>query len=287
MKLFTYTALLSLVCMINQLHAQNGWTRTKNGYYFQLSASHFATNNYYSTEGILYGSGSKFISNGLIAYGEFGLTSRITGVLDLPVLMLNRFSTTGTVAGVGNIRIGAKYRLIDVIPLSVQVDLDIPTGNGINYATAKRPNALGIFEEINLPTTDGEFNVWTTLAASASTSDGKTYGNLFAAANFRTQSFTNQYQAGLEIGHLFFKRLYVIGKCRIQNKLVSSKETHANASFLYGEGTTYTAYNLSLLYKVNSRLRLVGALADFSGAIVSRRNIYDGVTYTLGVAIER
>ncbi|MCI4671835.1 MAG: hypothetical protein MRZ79_27075 [Bacteroidia bacterium] len=284
MKYLSYLLALVFTLTMGQAQGQNGWVRKSKGLYAQLTATHFSSNSYYSTEGVLFNEGSTFISQGLLFYGEYGLTDRFTAVLDLPVVMLNRFNTTGVVGGLGSAKLGLKYGLSKSIPISLAVDIEIPTDDGINFATAKEPNSLGTFDQINLPTSDGEFNVWTTLAASHSFPNGKTFGSIFAAANFRTQSFSHQFQSGLEIGHLFFNKLYLIGKLRIQERL--SNGDAQTASFLYGEGTTFTSYGLTGMYNLNQKWKLVASFSDISNFISNRRNIYDGFTLNLGVAVE-
>jgi hypothetical protein len=114
----------------------------------------------------------------------------------------------------------------------LQVDFDIPTNDGVQLANDKEPDALGFVNQINIPTSDGEFNVWTTLAISQSFNQGKTFASLYGRVNFRTESFSNQWQSGAEIRHLFFDKLYLIGKLRIQEQL--SDKDNSSASFLYG-----------------------------------------------------
>ncbi|WP_300022571.1 hypothetical protein [uncultured Maribacter sp.] len=272
--LFTYNA-----------QAQSGWTREAKAFYVQASAAHFSSNNYYTTEGRLANEGSTFNTSAFLIYGEYGITDRITAILDLPLVRLNSFSTTETVGGVGNIQLGVKYKLLKTFPLSLQVALDIPTNDGSNFAQSKNANAFGQFDEINLPVSDGEFNVWTTLAASHGFDNGKTYASAFSSVNFRTEGFSNQLQAGVELGHLFFNRLYVIGKLKIQERL-SSENNVQSGSFLFGEGTTFTNYGVTSMYKVTDHFNVVAQYSDYAGFLVERKNIYDGGTFSLGVSLE-
>ncbi|MEZ4884080.1 MAG: hypothetical protein R3E32_05010 [Chitinophagales bacterium] len=285
MKFYTYLLIVCCFMCFFEVQAQNGWTRKAKGLYAQAAISTFSSNNYYNTDGELFNAGSTFQSRGLLLYGEYGLTDRFTAMLDLPLLMLNSFNTTETVAGIGNAKLGLKYRLLKNIPISLQVDFEVPTDDGIKLSNAKEPNSLGMIDQINLPTSDGEFNVWTTLAASQSTSNGKTFGSVYTSLNLRTESFSNQLQVGLELGHLFFDKLYLIGKVKIQDKL-SSDSGSPSASFLYGEGTTFTSYGLTTMYKLDKHLNLVASFSDFTDVIVKRRNIYDGTTFSVGVALE-
>ena len=265
--------------------AQSGWTREAKGFYVQASAAHFSSNNYYTTEGRLADQGSTFNTSALLIYGEYGISDRFTAIVDLPLVRLNSFSTTETVGGVGNIQLGVKYKLLKSFPLSLQVALDIPTNDGSNFAQSKTANAFGEFDEINLPISDGEFNVWTTLAASHGFKNGKTYASAFSSVNFRTEDFSNQFQAGVELGHLFFDKLYLIGKLKIQERL-SSENNVQSGSFLFGEGTTFTNYGITTMYKVTDHFNVVAQYSDYAGFLVDRKNIYDGGTFSLGVSFE-
>ncbi len=265
-------------------HGQNGWVREPGGLYSQVAVSTFSSSNYYSTEGVLFDEGSTFRSQVLSLYGEYGITDRFTGVLDLPIIA-NSFNTTETVGGLGNLRLGMKYSLLTSVPIAIRLDVDIPTDDGIKYSRVKEPNSIGIVERINLPTSDGEINFWTTIATSYATSDGKTFGSIFSSINFRTQSFSHQWQSGLELGHLFLNKLYLIAKVKIQDRF--SEKTNVSASFLYGEGTTFTSLGLTSLYKLNDHWRIVASYAQFSDLVADRRNIYDGPVFSLGVALER
>ncbi|MBT2162194.1 hypothetical protein [Zobellia barbeyronii] len=285
MKQNKYIILLMLSFCATYLQAQSGWTREAKGFYVQATASYFSSNDYYTTEGRLADQGSTFNSSGLLLYGEYGISNRLTAIVDVPLVRLNSFSTTETVGGVGNIQLAVKYKLLKNFPLSLQVALDIPSNDGENFAQSKSPDDFGQINEINLPLSDGEFNVWTTLAASHGFANGKTYASAFTSINFRTESFSNQLQVGAEVGHLFFDKLYLIGKLKIQEKL-SSEINNQSGSFLYGEGTTFTNIGITSMYKLNDHLNLVANYSDYAGFLVERKNIYDGGTISLGLSFE-
>ena len=263
--------------------AQNGWTRKKNGFYAQTSLTTFSSNRYYSLTGDLNTGGSTLLSHSLHFYGEYGIIDQLTVLLDFPALRINHFNTTDMAIGAGSAKVGLKYKFFKNFPFALQVDLDIPTDDGINYATSKEQNLFGTYDQINLPTSDGEFNVWTTLAISQSTSSGNTFGSLYAGANWRTKNFSHQFQAGLEIGQLLWNRWYIIGKFKIQESFSNGS---AFASFVYGEGTTFSEYNLTNIVKLNDHWKILVGASDFIGFPIKRRNLYDGFTFFAGVSIE-
>ena len=84
---------------------------------------------------------------------------------------------------------------------------DIPTNKGINLSRSKELNEIGTYDFINLPTTDGELNILSTLAISQSAKNGKTFASLYTTLNARTQGYSNQLIVGGEIGQLFFNKL--------------------------------------------------------------------------------
>lgn len=274
-----------LYILTTPLLAQNGWTQKKGGIYAQSSLSFFSSNKYYSISGELFDSGATFNSTAFALYGEYGVHDRLTVVLETPLLVLNNFSTTETVGGLGDINLGVKYALSKKIPISLQIQAAIPTNDGINFAESKEPNELGIKEQINLPTSDGEFNLWTTLAASKATTSGKTFGSLFGSFNLRTNNFSNQWKAGAEVGHLLADKLYLIAKLQVQGRVTDTP--NKGVSFLYGEGTTYTLYNFTAMYRVAKNWQVLASYANLTGLLVKRRNAYDGGTVTVGLAFSR
>ncbi|MGD1895154.1 MAG: hypothetical protein ACFB15_31740 [Cyclobacteriaceae bacterium] len=279
-----YTISLTYLLLLIQtsILAQSGWTREKGGAFVQASVNTFGSNDFYSVTGDLFDQGDRFQSQVLTIYGEYGITNRITGIVNLPLYKSNRFSGTERVGGVSDIRIGAKYALSQKLPISFAIEAEIPTGDGFNFANVQDPIVPG--ERINLPISDGEFNVWSTLAVSQSLPSGNTYGSLYGQYNLRTQGFSDQYRLGLELGQRFIDRLWLIGRLGIQESV--SDDIQPTVSFLYGEGTTYTTYGFTGMYSVNDQWMITAAFNDYGGFITDRQNIYDGTTWSLGVAFE-
>lgn len=280
MKYFIITSYLLL--LQTAVFGQSGWTREKGGAFVQVSLSTFSSNDFYSTNGELFDQGEDFQSQALTIYGEYGITSRITGIRNLPLYKSNRFSGTDRVGGVSDIRIGAKYALSQKLPISFAVEAEIPTGDGFNFADVREPVVPG--QQINLPVSDGEFNVWSTLAVSKSLPTGKTYGSFYGQYNIRTQGFSDQYRLGLELGQRFIDRIWLIGRLGIQEGV--SENSQPNVSFLYGEGTTYTTYGLTAMADLTNILKLTASFSDYAGFISDRQNIYDAATFTVGIAWE-
>lgn len=281
-KYFVFIGLFTFY--LPSIIAQNGWTKGKNKLYAQSSISAFSSRNYQNLDGVLFDQGSTLQSKSLALYAEYGITDRLTTEIEFPFLIVNQYNTTLPVYGLGSAKIGLKYGIYKKIPISFSVMADIPTNKGINLSRSKELNEIGTYDFINLPTTDGELNILSTLAISQSTKTGRTFASLYSTLNARTQGYSNQLIVGGEIGQLFFNKLYIIGKIRIQESL--SNEPNPAVSFVYGEGTTFTFVNLTTMWTLNNHWKLVGSYSNLNGIIIPARNAYTGNTFSLGVAYE-
>ncbi len=265
--------------------AQSGWVREKGKLFAQGSISYFSSDKYYNTSGILQTStaGTNFNTATFKLYGEYGLTDNITLLANIPLIQSNSLSTTNSIVGVGNIRLGAKYQLVKTLPISLAVEAEIPTNNGEQFAEASADNALGFRDRINLPTSDGELNVWTTLAASKSSSSGKFYGTAYGSLNIRTEGLSHQTKFGVEAGTFLFDKLWLIGKLSAQKSLSDELEI---VPFLFGEGTEFTSYGLTAMYSLSEKISITAEYSDYAGFIINQQNIYDGPTFSVGIAFE-
>ncbi|MCB0644643.1 MAG: hypothetical protein KDC44_23525 [Phaeodactylibacter sp.] len=262
---------------------QSGWTKKKGEWYAQTDASFFASDRYYSVAG-MENRGNTFSSYALKVYAEYGWTDRLTTIVNWPFLKLQQFSGTEIVAGMGDAQVGLKYALSQKLPIAIGLSVDIPTDDGLLFSQHKEPNELGIIEQINLPTSDGEWNFRPLLAISKSFNGGRSYACLYAALNLRTKNYSHQWQSGLELGQFLFDRLWLIGRLNQQHRF--SADNSPGVTFLYGEGTTYSAVNLSLLYQLNSHWRLTAGYQNYVDFLVPLRNMYNGATYSIGLAVE-
>ncbi|HMQ47114.1 MAG TPA: hypothetical protein PKA00_20240 [Saprospiraceae bacterium] len=268
------------VCL---LQAQSGWVRAKGSGYVQATVSYFTSDQYFGLDGTENSNASTFQSYALQWYAEHGLSDQLTIIGQGPLVKFNQLSSTKSVAGVGDIQLGVKWGLAKKWPLALSVVAEIPTDDGILFAQAKQPNELGILEQINLPTSDGEWNFRTTLALSKSNSSGNIYGSLYGSINWRTEQFSHQWQSGLELGYAPSKKWWLIAKLQLQESLSDSPR---NVSFLYGEGTTFTAFGFTTFYAVNDRWKITASYFDYTDVIVGINNLYNGPTFSLGAALE-
>ncbi|MFK8056168.1 MAG: hypothetical protein AB8F78_08640 [Saprospiraceae bacterium] len=271
------TALL-LLCV--SMSAQSGWLKPKGEGYAQLSAVVFSSDNYYNLNGDQLTT-TKYQSYGITGYAEYGLSDKFNLLFNGPLLRQQAFSTSEATYGVGDVRIGGKYALhANDWPISIAVEAELPLSPETQFARNDVQNIPGFIDQINLPASDGEFNVWTTLAASRSLSE-KSFVSAFGAFNLRTEGLSHQFLTAVEVGYKFFDKLYVMGKLSAQRSI---GEPTAGLSFVRGESVAYTAAGLTLFYEINEHFNLVASGTTYSDLIFSRKNIYSGTPLSVGVA---
>ncbi len=274
---------LLLACTPVFAYSQSGWTRTPKGLFVKLDGSFLNATRYYNPNGEEVTT-SAFRQSSLNLYGEYGFRERLTFIVQAPLLRLHSFETTNTVAGIGDLRLEAKYRLTgNKLPVSISIAPEIPTGRANAFAANKQfPD-----DRINLPTGDGEWNIWTTLAASKSF--GKWYATAFGAYDFRTsykgKKFRDLYQFGAEIGYNPWKPLWLNAKIRAQYSNGNSR--FPELGFVRGDATTYTLASAEAFYKINKKWGVAATWLTGGDWIAPFRNIYIAPYFSVGVVYER
>lgn len=285
MNKFYFIALIfGAVMACHTALAQSGWTRTKGGFFGKTDLSHLNATSYFTPSGTKLNTNA-FRQTSLHLYAEYGIQNRLTLIASAPVLRFNSFSETETVAGQGDLRLELKYRLTphDAIPIALSIASELPTGRRNAFAESR--NTPG--ERINLPTGDGEWNFWTTLAASKSF--GEWYFSSFGAYNFRTAyqglRFRNLYQFGIEGGWNPVPKLWLNAKLRAQ--FSSGESRHPELGFVRGDGTTYTLASAEAFYKFNKNWG--ASLTYLTGGdwIAPLKNIYAAPYFSIGLIYEK
>jgi hypothetical protein len=276
-------ALLLSISTMSLCRAQGGWTQPDGGMFVKVDWSYLNASEYATPDGERIET-EAFIQHNINLYSEFGLSSRVTLLVQGPLLRSQRFATTTSATGLGDLRIDLKYRLTsDDLPVALSIGAEMPTGDPLRTVEV---NAIPGLDQ-PLPTGDGEWNVWTTVAASRGWR--KTYLSAFAAANWRTSNddfdFVNLYQAGVEFGFRPADPLWLNLKLRAQFRegLGEVPEPY----FLYGDATTYTITALEAYYAFHPQW---GATLTFlsGGDLISKmRNLYLAPVISLGVVYRR
>jgi hypothetical protein len=280
MKNLKFLQIAALFFVVQEVDGQSGWTKSKGEGFFQTSFSTFNSKDYFTLEGEKLLT-NRFHQQSIVFYGEYGVTDKFTVIANLPLQNFNGFETTETVSGLGDLRLEFKHSLLKkFLPLAISVAPEIPTGKANNFTYS----TVNDFERINLPSGDGEFNVWTTLATSFALGDFPFYGSLFGSYNYRTQydgiSFSDQMALGVEFGYKFFDKVWVNARL---NGLTSVDEITEVTDFVRGDGTEYTSYSIGASVPVYKEFHLNLNYRNFNDLLFQRKNIYSGGVFTLGI----
>ncbi len=272
---------ISLIPFIGE--SQSGWVKAPGEWYGQLSAAKMQSKDYFNLLGTRTPT-NQFEQKAINLYAEYGLNKKLT-LISGTSFRSNAYETTNSVTALSDFRVEVKYSLLQKkYPLAISVSSEIPLSNKTNFATANEPNGLGIREKINLATTDGEVNFWTTLALSHSFGKGKMYASAYSAYNLRTSGFTDQIKTGVEFGIQPFNRFWLNGKL---NSLFSASATpNPGVPFIRGEGTTFTAHSFGASYTFKNNLGILAEYFAFSDLISQRKNIYSAPVFSIGLFIK-
>jgi len=285
MKKVIKNTLLILLLIFN-LHAargQSGWVKNKNEGYFQLSHQLFYAKEYHNLQGEKLET-NQFQQQSTQLYAEYGITERLTMIAYFPILTSNRFETTEWVSGIGDLRLSAKYAILQKsIPLSIIISPEIPTGPANNRSQSQQNN----FESINLPSGDGEFNLWSTLAASRSFQKISSYTSIFLSYNYRTSyedvSFSNQLLLGVEWGYQIADLIWINAKLQALKSLNAPEQI---TDFVRGDGTSYSSYSFGFSLPVYKKFNFTANYQNFNDWVFERKNIYSSGVFNFGISYD-
>lgn len=277
-------AVLFLLILSLNSPAQSGWTKEKGRYFSKLSYNFYSSNQYYNLTGDKLET-STFKQQGIFLYGEYGLTDKLTLLTSWPVFKANSFETTSTVYGIGDLIIGAKYSLLKgKFPVAFSITPEIPLAPADNYAQ----NKVNSFEQINLPTGDGEWNFLFNLAASHSFYPLPVYASAYATYNKRTSykgvDFSDQFVGGVEVGANILKHAWVNAKLTAQKTLGTNPGI---TDFIRGEGTEFTAISLGVYVPVYKGWGIDLNYYNYTDWIIKRQNLYSAGIISVGIVFEK
>lgn len=281
---FKASLIIAILCLpALYTFGQSGWTKGKGEGYTQLTLGYFASDTYVNLlEERMETATFRQIYASL--YGEYGITSRITVLADWPVLKLQRFETTETVGGIGDLKLGVRYGLLQgKFPVSVTLMPEFPTGPANQIAQ----NLENAFDGINLPAGDGEFNVHGIVAVSHSFYALPLYANLYAGYNARTQfdgrAFQDQLRGGLEIGGQLAKRLNGRLHLSVQQSIGEAPQF---VSFVRGEGTNFSTVQGGLTWEMTDKWSVDISSQAYLDAPIGLRNVYSGFVGMVGLVYQ-
>ena len=274
------TFIVTAWCIIQTTQAQSGWSKNKGDFFGLAGFQFYATDKYFTLAGDEIET-SEFSQQSYQLYAEYGVLERFTTIVNFPVYVNNGYETTERVGGIGDFTLGLKYQLLKkYVNVAYTFAPQIPTAQPDRYARNKE-NA---FDRINLPTGDGEWNFWNTLAISQSLSKKPLYGTLYGSYNIRTKyeehTFNDQYIVGAEVGYQFFGKSWINAKLLFQNTV---GETDGFTDFVRGDGSEFTALSLGITYEFIPQWNVMFKYFAYTDWIVSRKNIYAPNVFSVGV----
>lgn len=263
--------------------AQSGWTRTQGGLFVKGDLSTVTAERYFNPMGEEVIT-NRFYQANIGAYAEYGLKERLTLIGQGFLLRANTYEVTRPVFGQGDLQLHLKYRFTNNRwPTAFSAGVDLPTGRANAFAQHKElPGVV-----INLPTGDGEFNFWFTLASSKSF--GKFYATLFASYDLRTKydglPFRNLIQLGGELGYHPVDPLWLSFKPRMQ--FSEGESQYPQLGFIRGDGSTFSLYSFEAYYKPGDRWGYSIGMSMPAALPVKFHNVYAAPVLSLGIAFEK
>jgi hypothetical protein len=261
--------------------SQSGWTREKGGFYGKIGVFTLKGNEYYTPEG------QKTIANTfhqttLMAYGEYGITKNITAILNYPYYKFQGYKNFSTVSGIGDPQLEFKYALYKKIPVvSVAVGAELPFANQNNISIANTEMAPGIRETNNLPTGDGDFNQWATVALSGSLGNTPSWLTIWGQYNNRTKGFRDQRKIGFELGYKWTTRFWT--NMRL-NGVFTRDKSNSISNFINGDGAEYSTLLIGSAYEFVKNWSITFDYQTYSDFLARRKNVYSTPLYQIGIS---
>ncbi|MEQ8927273.1 MAG: hypothetical protein RLO81_15750 [Fulvivirga sp.] len=272
----------ALLISVGSVNAQSGWTMKKGEYFFKVNYTTGSSDKYFDINGIERTT-AEFSQSNFGIYGEYGLTDKITLLTHGPSFRSQSFETTETISGIADLPVGLKYKVLGgTIPLSIGLVVDIPLAKADNFAS----NTEIANTRVNLPTGDGEWNYRLTLAASHSFYPVPVYISAYSTYNYRTEyestSFNDQLIAGVEGGVNIADKVWLSLSIQFQDTFGDPEVV----DFVRGEGTEFTAINLSATYMITEQLGANATFFSYNDLIFDRVNLYNANVLGLGITYE-
>ncbi|MEO0733356.1 MAG: hypothetical protein AAFZ52_11015 [Bacteroidota bacterium] len=280
--------LLALCLLFSSLLFAGPWPQPKGKGYFKLYQWWTSFDEHFTSNGEIDPNATLGIYNTSF-YAEYGLTERLTGVVNLPLFSRSTINTqvSGTrgnviapgdaINGIGDTDVRLRYALTRpgaTFPVAASLTLGLPLGE----------DAGG--EQGNLQTGDGEFNQLLAIESGLSLNFGRSvtgYASANLGINNRSRGFSDEIRFGLEGGvGLLDRRLWFIGRM-IGSESLFNGEPNAGSTTtsIFSNNAEY----LSLGGEINFYLTdKIGFSAGAAGA-VSGRIIAAAPAFSVGIFV--
>jgi hypothetical protein len=274
LKISPMRLLTVLCCLIFSASLMAGpWPQPKGKGYFKLYEWWLQFDQHYTSTGELDPNATLGLYNTSV-YAEYGLTDRLTGVINLPIYSRNVINNqlSGTrgnviipgeaIGGLGDTDISLRYALNaqgSAMPIAATLTFGLPLGE----------SAGG--DQMNLQTGDGEFNQMLAFSAGKSLTKDL-YATASLGVNNRSNGFSDEFRYGLEAGYgLANQRVWLIGRLNGSKSFMNGEtaETVSSTS-IFSNNAEYLSLGGEVNVYVTPKLGLsVGAATAVSGRIIA------------------
>lgn len=275
-------ALPLVLCGPSPAFAYSGFLQEELSAYVKVSFDSLMSSDLYSTSGERLDASGAFTQNNLSLYAELGLHENLTVGLAGAVLRMNSFDTSDVATGFGDLQLFAKLGAeLAGFHGAFIAAVELPTGQSEYLVDTE-------FEGIrtNLPTGDGETNVWLRLALSRPIplpAGWSAYASIHGGVNVRT-AYAEQLATGFELGVAPLPWLWIQGRMEALFTPTAVEDLDPTGIFLFGEGTEYVAAGASVNLRIPSTPLWV--TADYRNTFANLKNLYAGSTFGFGLAAD-
>lgn len=268
--------LYSIIAILSSgiLFAQSPWTQEKGTFYTQLSFTTIA--NYDEVFGDPeYQTDREITDNTLQLYGEYGISSKTTLLVNLPIKMIqtgdavngNAFITEDSKTTFGNISVGLKHNFYNKKWLiSGQLNVEANTGT-FEAASGIRTGQ----------------DAWTlTPTLNVGRSFDSFYVQAFTGIDLKTNDYSNNFKIGGEIGTKVHSKIWLIGFVDIVSSFNDGDVNLPLSNLgtaLYVNNQEYGAFGLKAVGEINDSF---GGVLSFGGAF-SGNNVAKQAALTVGL----
>jgi hypothetical protein len=285
-KIAIALVILTINIAHSQMLAQSAWTRNKGGFYAKTGFFTVGGSHYYDVGGRLTTDVPHFSQRALMLYGEYGINRNLTAILNYPYYKFQNYENFDPAKGIGDPQIELKYALFRKFPVvAMSIGAEVPLAKQTNLSYSKTLNDLGQRDAVNLPTGDGDWNVWSTLAVSSGFWKGLGWGTVWGQYNLRTEGYANQVRLGIELGYKWTSRFWT--NARLVGLYQMSPKNNGNAaSLVNGQGTQWTTLNIGAAFEIVKHWSLTLDWQTYNDLLAKRKNVYSTPLFQVGVSAE-
>ncbi len=269
--------IITVLFLLPLITKAGGWTQKKSGGFFILEYRFLKSSKYLDNSGehIQIPELSDASFN---IYGEYGLTEKLTVLLNFPFYkMLKKdvsyhpgiYGNLEKNSGIGDPDVGLRYNMYSSgqTVLSASLIFGIPLANDV---------------ESVLPLGDGEFNQIYGFEIGHSFYPYPAYFTGEFKFNNRTQGYSDQLYYAVEAGYNLSAKVLVNLRLHAIQSLHNGSKENKNSTLLFANNQQFIAYKFGAFYNLNKNL---GIAASFESGIIAY-NIQSAPVFTIGTFLK-